>query len=308
MVDISLMEALLRALRPGTRLVLVGDSDQLPPVGPGNLLRDIIRSGRFAVVELDEIFRQAQRSQIVLNAHAINRGQPPVPSGKDGDFFILKRSTSAEIIPTVVDLCQNRLVNFYHLSPSQIQVITPSRRQGAGTFQLNAALQAALNPPAPDKQERRFGDILFREGDRVMQVRNNYDIPWRRQPGGEEGAGLFNGDIGEIVAIEPSREQMRIRFDERECDYSFEWLSDLELAYAMTVHKSQGSEFDAVVLALPPETSKRLLTRSILYTAITRAKRLLVAVGPPQVLQFMVDNNTRNKRYSALRARLAQRP
>ena len=141
-----------------------------------------------------------------------------------------------------------------------------------------------------------------------MQVRNNYDIPWRRQPGGEEGAGLFNGDIGEIVAIEPSREQMRIRFDERECEYSFEWLSDLELAYAMTVHKSQGSEFDAVVLALPPETSKRLLTRSILYTAITRAKRLLVAVGPPQVLQFMVDNNTRNKRYSALRARLAQRP
>lgn len=305
MIDVNLMKALMDALRPGTRLVLVGDADQLPPVGPGNFLRDCIGSNCIHTVELDQIFRQAQKSAIIRNAHAINHGQMPEAGGRDGDFFLIRRSTPADVMATVVDLCRRRLPDYYGLKPSQIQVLTPSRRQAAGTVPLNRMLQEALNPAHPAKPEKRWGETVFRVGDKVMQVRNNYDIVWEKEDDPDEvGTGMFNGDVGEILAIFPEQQSMRIQFDDKIAHYSFDMLSELELAYAMTVHKSQGSEFDAVVVALSGGIGRRLLTRNILYTAITRAKKLLVLVGDPNVVQTMVDTNTRNKRYSALRARL----
>lgn len=306
MVDIQLMQALVEALPYGARLILVGDADQLPPVGPGNFLRDVIGSGRVPTIQLTEIFRQAQESDIVMNAHAINEGTLPMASGRDGDFFILKRSEPADILQTVADLCAERLPRHYGLTTGQIQVLTPARRQGAGTVQLNRILQERLNPPAEDKEEKRFGDTIFRKGDRVMQIRNNYDIIWERTDGSETGAGMFNGDVGEIVQLFPAQECLIVRFDDRLATYSFDMLNELELAYAMTVHKAQGSEFDAVIVALSPGTNRRLLTRSILYTAITRARRLLVLVGSTEVLEIMVENNTRGRRYSALRLRLRE--
>lgn len=304
MVDISLMQALLAAMPYGARLVLVGDADQLPPVGPGNFLRDLILSGRVPVTQLTEIFRQAQESDIVMNAHAINEGKMPRPSGKDGDFFIMKKADPAVVLQTVTELCRDRLPRYYGLNPSQIQVLTPSRRAGAGTAQLNRRLQEALNPETPDKQEKRFGDTMFREGDRVMQVRNNYDIVWERTDGSEQGTGMFNGDVGEIVQIFPGQECLLVKFDDKIATYTFDMLDELELAYAMTVHKAQGSEFEAVVVALSAGVPRRLLSRNILYTAITRAKRLLVIVGAQETLETMVKTNTKGRRYSALRARM----
>lgn len=304
MVDISLMQALLAAMPYGARLVLVGDADQLPPVGPGNFLRDLILSGRVPVTQLTEIFRQAQESDIVMNAHAINEGKMPRPSGKDGDFFIMKKADPAAVLQTVTELCRDRLPRYYGLNPSQIQVLTPSRRAGAGTAQLNRRLQEALNPETPDKQEKRFGDTMFREGDRVMQVRNNYDIVWERTDGSEQGTGMFNGDVGEIVQIFPGQECLLVKFDDKIATYTFDMLDELELAYAMTVHKAQGSEFEAVVVALSAGVPRRLLSRNILYTAITRAKRLLVIVGAQETLETMVKTNTKGRRYSALRARM----
>ncbi len=305
MIDITLMQALLEALKADTRLILVGDADQLPPVGPGNFLRDCIGSERIHTVELNEIFRQAQESAIVRNAHAINHGEMPVSGGRDGDFFVIKKSGAQEVLNTVVELCQKRLPNYYGFKPSQIQVLTPSRRQNAGTQQLNRMLQQALNPESEYKPEKRHGDTIFRMGDKVMQVRNNYDIVWEKENDPDEvGSGMFNGDVGEIIGISLANETMLIRFDDRIAHYSFDMLGELELAYAMTIHKSQGSEFDAVVLALPSGIGRRLLTRNILYTAITRAKKLLVIVGDPRTIETMVNTNTRNKRYSALRARL----
>lgn len=305
MIDIVLMQALLEALRPETRLILVGDADQLPPVGPGNFLRDCIGSERIHTIELDEIFRQAQQSAIVRNAHAINHGEMPVSGGHDGDFFIMKQRSADDVMATVVELCRKRLPDYYGFTPDQIQVLTPSRRQAAGTHQLNSLLQKALNPQEPGKPEKRYGDTVFRLGDRVMQVRNNYDIVWEKQDDPDEvGSGMFNGDVGRIVGISLSEESMLIQFDDKLAHYSFDMLSELELAYAMTVHKSQGSEFDAVIVALPNGIGRRLLTRNILYTAITRAKKLLVLVGDPAVTETMVNTNTRNRRYSALRARL----
>lgn len=304
MVDIALMQALLAAMPYGARLVLVGDADQLPPVGPGNFLRDLIASGRVPVTQLTEIFRQARESAIVRNAHAINEGKMPVPSGKDGDFFLMRKSDPAAVVQTVTELCRDRLPRYYGLTPSQIQVLSPSRRQGAGTMHLNRRLQEALNPASPDKHEKRFGDTVFREGDRVMQIRNNYDIVWERTDGRDQGAGMFNGDVGEILQIFPSQECLLVKFDDKIATYSFDMLDELELAYAMTVHKAQGSEFEAVVVALSSGISRRLLTRNILYTAITRARRLLVIVGAQETIQTMVDTNTRGKRYSALKARM----
>lgn len=304
MVDVVLMQALLEALPYGARLVLVGDADQLPPVGPGNFLRDLIGSGCVPVIELTEIFRQAQKSAIVMNAHAINLGEMPTPSGKDGDFFIMRKENTADIMSTVVSLCKERLPRYYGLSASQIQVLTPARRQGAGTIPLNRMLQEALNPPCDGKPEKRFGDVIFREGDRVMQIRNNYDIVWESVDGAETGTGMFNGDVGEIIQIFPAQECLVVRFDDKLATYMFDMLGELELAYAMTVHKAQGSEFDAVVVAVSREMSRRLLTRSILYTAITRAKKLLVLVGSGDAISYMVQTNVRNKRYSALRTRL----
>ena len=304
MVDVVLMQALVEAIPFGARLVLVGDPDQLPPVGPGNFLRDLIGSKRCPVIALTEIFRQARQSDIVNNAHAINEGRMPVPSGKDGDFFILHRSDPAEVMRTVVSLCRERLPRYYGITPAQIQVLTPAKRQGAGTIPLNRTLQEALNPPAANKPEHRFGDTIFREGDRVMQVRNNYDIVWETADGSEQGTGMFNGDVGEIVQIFPGQECLLVRFDDKLATYTFDMLNELELAYAMTVHKAQGSEFDAVVVALSSGVTPRLLTRPILYTAITRARRLLVIVGSDGTIETMVNANIRNRRYSALRARL----
>lgn len=302
MIDITLMEALLEALPPDTRLILVGDADQLPPVGPGNFLRDVIGSGCVATVELNEIFRQAQQSAIVRNAHAINHGEMPVPGDRNGDFFFMKKSSAQDVINTVTELCRTRLPKYYGFQPSQIQVLTPARRQAGGTQQLNRMLQDALNPPVEGRPEKRFGDTVFRIGDKVMQVRNNYDIVWEKDD--EVGSGMFNGDVGEVIGISRESETMLIRFDDRVAHYTFDMLGELELAYAMTVHKSQGSEFEAVVLALPQGVGRRLQTRNILYTAITRAKQLLVIVGSPDVVQTMVNTNTKNRRYSALRARL----
>ncbi len=303
MVDITLMQAMTEALPYGARLVLVGDADQLPPVGPGNFLRDMIGSRRVPTIQLTEIFRQAQQSDIVMNAHRVNAGEMPKPSGMDGDFFIMKRSDTASVIETVAQLCSVRLPRHYGFTPSQIQVLSPSKRQGSGTIPLNRRLQETLNPPDKNKHEKRFGETIFREGDRVMQVRNNYDIIWERGKD-EQGVGIFNGDVGEILEISPQQECMTIRFDDRIATYSYDMLSELELAYAVTVHKSQGSEFDAVVLALSGDIPKRLLTRNILYTAITRAKKLLVIVGNPTVLSYMVENNVKSRRYSALKTRL----
>ncbi|MCI6719497.1 MAG: ATP-dependent RecD-like DNA helicase [Clostridiales bacterium] len=304
MVDVVLMQALLEAMPYDARLVLVGDPDQLPPVGPGNFLRDLINSRRVPVIALTEIFRQAQQSDIVMNAHAINEGRAPKPSGKDGDFFIMKKDSPADVMATIVSLCRDRLPRYYGLSPSQIQVLSPARRQGAGTIPLNRMLQEALNPPAEGKPEKRFGDTIFRQGDRVMQVRNNYDIVWETVDGKESGMGMFNGDVGEIVQLFPGQECLVVRFDDKLATYTFDMLGELELAYAMTVHKAQGSEFEAVVVAVSSGISRRLLTRSILYTAITRAKKLLVLVGNPDTINHMIESNARNKRYSALRARL----
>ncbi len=304
MVDISLMQALLAAMPTGARLVLVGDADQLPPVGPGNFLRDLITSGCVPVTQLTEIFRQAQKSDIVMNAHAINEGRMPVPSGKDGDFFLMKKADPAAVLQTVTELCRDRLPRYYGLSPSQIQVLTPSRRQGAGTAQLNRRLQEALNPATPEKNEKRFGDTVFREGDRVMQIRNNYDIIWERMDNHEQGTGMFNGDVGEILQIFPGQECLIVKFDDKLATYTFDMLDELELAYAMTVHKAQGSEFEAVIVTLSAGVPRRLLTRNILYTAITRAKKLLVIVGAQETLETMVNTNTRGRRYSALKARM----
>ena len=304
MVDIVLMQALIEALPYGARLGLVGDVDQLPPVGPGNFLRDLIASQRVPTIRLDEIFRQAQQSDIVMNAHAVNAGEMPTPSRADGDFFWLKRSDPASVIETVAELCAARLPRHYGLLPSQIQVLSPAKRQGSGTIALNRRLQQALNPPAENKCEKRFGDWVFREGDRVMQVRNNYDIVWERMEDGEQGTGMFNGDVGEIAQIFPQQECMTVRFDDRIATYTYDMLNELELAYAVTVHKSQGSEFDAVVLALSDGLPRRLLTRNILYTAITRARQLLVIVGSQDTVAYMVGNNQKGRRYSALGVRL----
>ena len=304
MVDISLMQALVAAMPKNARLVLVGDADQLPPVGPGNFLRDMILSGKVPVTELTEIFRQAQKSDIVMNAHAINSGKMPVQSGKDGDFFIMRKADTESVIQTVTELCKNRLPNYYGLNPSQIQVLSPSRKQGAGTMQLNRSLQEALNPESPDKNEKRFGDIIFREGDRVMQIRNNYDIVWERVDSNEQGTGMFNGDVGEILQIFNMQECLIVKFDDKIATYTFDMLDELELAYAITVHKAQGSEFDAVVVALSNGISKKLLTRNILYTAITRAKKLLVIIGSQETISIMVNTNNKGRRYSALKARM----
>ena len=307
MVDILLMQSLLRALPEDCRLILVGDPDQLPSVGPGNLFSDLIRSGRIAAVRLTEIFRQARESLIVMNAHAVNRGELPVLNVKNKDFFFLRRADPAKAVETIRDLCSRRLPENMGIPSDEIQVLSPTRRYETGTRQLNQVLQKALNPPAIGKKEKGFGDFSFREGDRVMQIRNNYDIIWKRVNGLGAGTGIFNGDIGRITALDFSQETATIIFDDREAVYGFDMLSELEPAYAMTVHKSQGSEYRAVILAAL-QGSPYLLTRSILYTAITRARELLIVVGDEQVLSYMTQNNRQSRRYSGLKLRLELAP
>lgn len=303
MVDLLLMHALVKALPSGCRLILVGDPDQLPSVGAGNLFSDLIRSERIQTVRLTEIFRQARESLIVMNAHAVNHGELPDLTAKDRDFFFLRRLDGASVVQTVCELCSRRLPENMGISPADIQVLSPTRKGECGTFSLNLALQSVLNPPSPDKREKKIGDFTFREGDRVMQIRNNYDILWKRTDGFGLGTGIFNGDIGSIEAIDPAEETVTVRFDDREAEYTFDMLTELEPAYAMTVHKSQGSEYRAVVLACH-RGSPYLLTRSVLYTAITRARELLIAVGNEDVLRTMVENDRQLKRYSGLKWRM----
>ena len=301
MVDISLLAALLAALRGDCRLVLVGDPDQLPSVGPGNVLDHLLRSQAVPAVTLTEIFRQARQSAIVMNAHGVNQGTPPDLTNQGKDFFFLRRTDPARAVDTIVELCQTRLPKGMGIPTDQIQVLSPTRRRGAGTATLNRALQAALNPPAPDKGELPFGQFVFRQGDRVMQVKNNYDLFWENPETGEKDLGVFNGDIGVILTAEP--DGLTISFDGRLAVYPTQQLGELELAYAITVHKSQGSEYRGVVLSVcdvPPS----LLTRGVLYTAITRARELFVVVGDGELLAQMTANDRQTRRYSALRTRL----
>ena len=303
MVDLTLMHALLRALRPGCRLILVGDPDQLPSVGAGNLFSDLLRSERLETVRLTEIFRQARQSLIVMNAHAVNHGQMPVLNDTSRDFSFMKRPPEA-VAATVRDLCHHRLPDNMHIPASQIQVLSPTRRGPTGTAHLNEILQESLNPPAPDKPQKQYGGVTFRLGDRVMQIRNNYDLFWRQTGGFGSGTGVFNGDMGVITAMDLREETLCVSFDDdREATYAFDQLGELELAYAMTVHKSQGSEYRAVVMVVSGGSSL-LHTRGVLYTAITRARELLVLVGEAQVVANMTANDRQARRYSGLRLRL----
>ena len=303
MVDITLLYALLRALPKDCRLILVGDSDQLPSVGPGSVLLDILRSNAVATVRLREVFRQGEESRIVRNAHSINEGVCPPWQENKGDFFFLSRPSGERLSTTIVELCRDRLPGRMGFDPADIQVLTPSRKGECGTAALNKLLQAALNPPSPEKKERVFGERVFREGDRVMQIRNDYDILWTRGES-ESGSGIFNGDVGTILSVDTEHELLWIDFDDKRTPYGFEQLGELELAYAVTVHKSQGSEYPAVVLALG-KTPARLCSRDLLYTAVTRARKILIIVGDKGIAASMVDNARKNRRYSGLRARLA---
>ena len=303
MVDVPLMAALLDALEGDCRLVLVGDPDQLPSVGPGNLFADLIRSKVVPTVRLTEIFRQAAQSAIVRNAHLVNRGELPDLRANDSDFFFLSRRDPQSVLDTIVDLCRRRLPERMGIPADQIQVLSPTRRRGTGTRALNQVLQQALNPPREDKGERRFGDWVFRAGDKVMQVRNNYDILWREEGGTSSGMGMFNGDIGVIRSIQG--EIITVDFDGKVVEYTPDMLGELEPAFAVTVHKAQGSEYRAVILAAL-EGAPMLMTRGVLYTAITRARELFIIVGDQGTVAQMVANDRQTRRYSGLRARLAE--
>ena len=303
MVDVQLLASLLQAVPSNARLILVGDPDQLPPVGPGFPFNDMLRSGVLPSVRLTEIFRQAQQSLIVMNAHRVNQGVMPELRNTKNDFFFLPSRSEDAVGQTIVGLCATRLPQNMGIPADQIQVLTPTKKGGAGTVHLNKLLQQSLNPPAPGKQEKPFGDIVFREGDRVMQIRNNYDILWKKCDGSMVGAGIFNGDVGIIRAIDTGMETVTVEFDDREADYDFSQLNELELAYAMTVHKSQGSEYRAVVLAAW-NSSPYLLSRSILYTAVTRARELLIIVGREETIAVMTQNAKVGRRYTGLKLRL----
>ncbi len=303
MVDVLLLGSLLRAVPQGKRLILVGDPDQLPPVGPGSPFSDMLRSGVLPAVRLTEIFRQAQQSLIVMNAHRVNQGQQPELRNTQSDFFFMRRQSEQTLLQTVRDLCTTRLPRNMGILPEQIQVLSPTRKGAVGTGNLNLMLQAALNPPTPEKKERQFGDFSFREGDRVMQIRNNYDIMWQKTDGSAVGAGIFNGDVGTVQSIDPGAETMTVVFDDKKADYDFSQLGELGLAYAVTVHKSQGSEYRAVILTAW-NGSPYLMSRSVLYTAITRARELLIIVGREETVQAMTENAKKNRRYTGLKLRL----
>ena len=306
MVDVQLLHSLLRAIPTNKRLILVGDPDQLPPVGPGFPFGDMLRSNMLPTVRLTDIFRQAQQSLIVTNAHRINAGQLPELRRVEGDFFFMRRPSEEALTQLICDLCSTRLPGKMGIPADQIQVLSPTRKGPAGTVYLNKLLQKVLNPPSPAKKERQHGDFSFREGDRGMQSRNNYDILWKKTDGGAVGAGVFNGDIGTITAIDPHAETVTVVFDDREAEYDFSMLNELELAYAMTVHKSQGSEYRAVIL-VAWNGSPYLLSRSVLYTAVTRARELLIIVGREDVVAAMTNNAQRGRRYTGLKLRLQGR-
>ena len=305
MVDTLLFDALLRGMKPTAKLVLVGDFHQLPSVGAGNVLRDLIESDCVPTVSLTQIFRQAAKSLIVTNAHAIVNGQMPELSKKDNDFFFLPQSDTKQAAQLIADLCATRLPHTYGFSPTEdIQVLCPQRKGDLGVIVLNQYLQERLNPAADTKTQWKSPTYLFREQDKVMQIRNNYDIPWKR--GEESGAGIFNGDIGIIRMIDRGSRTMAVDFDSKIAYYSFDMSKELELAYAVTVHKSQGSEFDAIIVPVMGGYDK-LYFRNLLYTAVTRAKKILILVGQRSRISFMVQNDKKMRRYTGLSKMLKER-
>lgn len=304
MIDLSLITALLRAMKRGARLILIGDSDQLPSVGAGNVLADFIASGVISTVCLKEIFRQSEKSLIISNAHRINAGITPLLGITDNDFFFVNREDERLIPSTISSLITERLPRSYGRDiSSQIQVISPSRKGPGGVETLNMELQARINPPGKFKREKAAHGTIFREGDKVMQNTNNYELRWEKA--GYEGIGIFNGDVGVIERIDPSEEKMLILFDERRVEYPFENLEELELAYAITVHKSQGSEYPVVIIPMY-YCAPMLLTRNLLYTAVTRAKKMVILVGRADIPGRMVQNNRETLRYTTLAERLAE--
>ena len=310
MVDIYLMHALLRAVNPGTRLILVGDVNQLPSVGPGNVLRDLIDSGCFNVVRLTRIFRQAAESDIIVNAHRINGGEQ-IPLGKPSrDFLFIRQEHPDAIISAMITLIREKLPGYVHADPFEIQIMTPMRKGALGVERLNSILQEYLNPKSPDKAEREAGGVIYRVGDKVMQIKNNYQIEWEiRNRYGipvDGGTGVFNGDIGKIRSINAFAEQLTVEFDEgKMVDYSFRQLEELELAYAITIHKSQGSEYPAVIVPIH-SGPRMLMTRNLIYTAVTRARSCVCLVGIPETFQAMVNNEMEQRRYTGLKARLKE--
>lgn len=310
MVDIPLMSALLKAIVPGTRLILVGDSDQLPPVGCGDALRDIIKSDVVRVVRLTEIFRQAQESYIVQNAHLVNHGEMPRLDLADSDFRFEELASQDAVLARLIALCTHPAPVLHTNEPLlDIQVLAPMKKGTLGVYNINRALQAALNPPAPGKREQAFGDTVFREGDKIMQMQNDYKVEWtRRGQSGEvvEGTGAFNGDLGTVYRIDPAARRLSVLFDDdRLANYDFSQVDTLSLAYCISIHKSQGSEFPIVLLPLAGGTPL-LLTRNLLYTAITRAKSQVCCIGRRETIRAMVDNNRSTRRYTSLAQRLAE--
>ncbi len=308
MVDIQLFQALLRAVVPGTRLVLVGDVNQLPSVGPGQVLRDLIQSGQFPMVELEKIFRQAEESDIIVNAHRINNGQQIALDNKSKDFFLLERNDVNVIYKHMIQLIREKLPKYVKATPFDIQVLTPMRKGSLGCETLNGILQQYLNPPDPAKKEHPTGSGLYREGDKVMQIKNNYQLEWeivsKYGIPVEKGTGVFNGDMGRILKIDESAASMVVEYDEqRRVTYPFSLLEELELSYAITIHKSQGSEYPAVILPLLGGT-RMLFNRNLLYTAITRAKNCVTILGSSGTVRGMIDNISENKRYTALDQRI----
>ncbi len=309
MVDLSLMHAMLKAVAAGTRLILVGDVNQLPSVGAGSVLKDMIDSGQFHIVRLTRIFRQAAQSDIIVNAHKINRGEEVPLDNKSMDFFFLKRFDANVIISVVIQLVQQKLPKFVDAKPFDIQVLTPMRKGLLGVERLNNILQQYLNPKDEEKSEKEHGDLVFREGDKVMQIKNNYQLEWEiRSKYGlviEKGMGVFNGDLGIVRSINTYQETMTVEFEERMVDYSFKQLDELELAYAITIHKSQGSEYPAVVIPLL-NGPRMLMNRNLLYTAVTRAKKCVTLVGNDVAFGQMIENASEQKRYTGLKERLQE--
>lgn len=311
MVDVFLMNYLLKGVYLGTKLVLVGDSNQLPSVGPGAILKDMIDSEAIPTISLNKIFRQAARSKIIVNAHHVNEGEGFIAKGSseaedtEEDFFYINEPSQDKMLEQVISLVKDRLKKYGNYEFFRdMQVLTPTKKGMLGTKELNKALQNALNEQDGTKREKSYGEQIFREGDRVMQIKNDYDIFWERKDTKETGTGIFNGEIGTITKIEQEEKQMRVEFDdEKVAWYSFTSLEEMELAYSITVHKSQGSEFNVVVLVIPP-AAPMLLTRNILYTAITRAKKLLVIIGSNKVIEYMIKNADSKKRNTGLEYKL----
>ena len=308
MVDIFIMNYIVRAVYYGTKIIFVGDSNQLPSVGPGSILKDIIASNQFATVELTQIFRQAARSKIVVNAHNVNNGISFVGKKEDDeekleDFFYVNEANQEKMLYQVLSLSKDRLKNYGNYEFfKNIQVLTPTKKGMIGTKELNKKLQQTLNPEDENVLEKQYGEVVFREGDRVMQVKNNYDIYWEKEK--DIGTGIFNGELGMIRKIDSKEKQIEVEFDDKKVAwYTFSELEELEHAYAITIHKAQGSEFDVVILAIPP-TSNMLLTRNLLYTGMTRAKKLLIIIGNKNLIEFMINNADIKKRNTGLEERL----